>query len=123
MAIFFHLFMLGMICLVSSISLKVQPLSRSAVLQPTVQEVILRVGVLLVVVGVGYYLALRVASRIRENEQARQISADTEATLGQRGVLSPEWSRGRAARTGAPAKPEARQGRAARFGLLGRRFR
>ena len=120
--IFFHLSMLGVVCLVTSVSLGWQLLSPSAVLQPTIQAVITRIGVLLVLIGLGYYLALRFASRLRESEEARQISADTETALG-RPISSQRGPHGRAGGTAVPAKPEVQAGRATRPGLLGLRFR
>ena len=121
--IIFHLSMWGVVCLVTSVSLGWQLLSPSAVLQPTVQAVITRIGVLLVLVGLGYYLALRFASWIRESEEARQISADTRTALGGPGISSGRRSRGGAGPTAVPAKPDVRARGAGRSGLLGRRFR
>ncbi len=69
---FFHLVMLGLVFLTSSLGLSADA---------GVQSVIGRIGVIFLMTAVGYGVTLLLLSRLREQEQGTQFEAQVEAQI------------------------------------------
>lgn len=78
LAVLFHLITLGVLALISVIDL-------SAVNEP-VQRFVLRLGMVLLVLGVAYGVSMLVLIRVRERRRADQISEHVQERLADRGV-------------------------------------
>jgi hypothetical protein len=96
-AVFFHLVMLGLVALVAAFGLGPDP---------TVQSLISRIGVILLLTALGHGLTMSILSRLRTEQESTEIA---EAQLArQHEVMARDEASTPSARGGAP--PEERSG-------------
>jgi archaellum biogenesis protein FlaJ (TadC family) len=81
LSVLFHLITLGVLAIISVIDLgdSMEPL----------QQFILRLGVVLLILGVSYGISMLVLIRVRERRRAAQISEEVQERLAERSAPAP----------------------------------
>lgn len=81
LSVLFHLITLGVLAIISVIDLgdSMEPL----------QQFIMRLGVVLLILGVAYGISMLVLIRVRERRRAAQISEQVQERLAERAVPAP----------------------------------
>jgi hypothetical protein len=80
LSVLFHLITLGVLAIISIVEIGGQ--------QP-LQEFVVKLGVVLLVLGIAYGISMLVLIRVRERRRASQISEQVQERLAERGVPAP----------------------------------
>jgi hypothetical protein len=80
LSVLFHLVTLGVLAIVSTVTVPVNG---------TVQTLVTKTGVILLVLGIAYGISMLVLLRIRERRRAAEISERAQERLSERGAVPP----------------------------------